>query len=314
MLESGDYEKAEEGFSGLTDRGRYVSEAWRGMGIAELLSGNETDAALSFEKALYYVDGQDESYQRDVSLYLAHCRERQGQNDRAMEIYNNLILKDPDAETLFLRGRLSLLEDDGTQAAADFDQAVSMNPSYELYINIYEVYADRDKSADGSRYLEKALDAAEENAADHYSLGLVHYYLQDYSDARDELAKALQVNPNDGQAVFLLGKIYLETGNTADARAVYRDYTDNAETAAGAYNGLALCDIADGEYEDALSDIESGLACQDEDAAQGLLYNQIVANEKLYNWSEARTLAARYIVQYPSDEAGLREYEFLSTR
>lgn len=315
LLEAGNYESAETAFQELADSGSLVSESYRGIGIAELFESDYADAAIAFEKSILYAEDQDNNYRRDVNLYLAYCRQRQGQDDEAMEIYDSLVRENKDAEVLFLRGRMNLVEDNDSAALSDFDQAVALAPSYELYINIYEVYASEDKSGDGSRYLEQALAEAEEDVTDYYDQGLVEYYLENYEDARDRLVKALEVDPDNGSAVFLLGKIYLATNDVADARAVYRDYTDNSNTAAGAYNGLALCDLTEGDYQSALENVELGLAEeQNESARQGLLYNEIIVYEKLHEWEKARTLAAQYVTSYPSDEAGLREYEFLSTR
>ena len=134
------------------------------------------------------------------------------------------------------------------------------------------------------------------------------------SDAREMLIKATRNNPDDGRAVFLLGQVYLASGDVADARALYRSCTDNLATAAGAFNGLALCDIAEQKYEDALKNVQAGLAVGDASAEQGLLFNEIVLYERLGEWVAAKQRAAAYLGKYPSDEAGIREYEFLSTR
>ncbi|MDO5702467.1 MAG: tetratricopeptide repeat protein, partial [Lachnospiraceae bacterium] len=186
-LEASDFEAAAAAYSKVIDTGYYVSESYRGRGIAEMSLGDYPDAAVSLEKSLLYVDEQSEAFQRDVSLYLAHCRERQSKSDKAMEIYDSLILRSPDAETLFLRGRLNLRLDRGKAAESDFNQAVLLNPSYDLYINIYQIYDDMDRSGDGARYLEMALSEASRHAEDYYEQGLVSYYLQNYSDARDML-------------------------------------------------------------------------------------------------------------------------------
>lgn len=313
-LTSSDYASAEASFQKVIDSGYYPAEAYRGMGLSQMAEGNYPDAAISFEKSLLNVETQDDSFQRDVSLYLALCRERQGQTDKAMDLYNEIIMKEPDAETLFLRGRLNLRRERDREAALDFDQAVALAPGYELYINIYELYADVDKSGDGSRYLEEALAEISGNTSDYYSQGLVNYYLQNYDEAREKLIEALKVSPDDSRAVFLLGKIYLSAGDTANARAIYNSGAANEKTAAASYNGLALCDLAEGDYESALSHVEEGLAIGDPEAEQGLLYNEIVICEHLHDWTQATRKAAEYVTRYPSDEAGLREYEFLSSR
>lgn len=313
-LEKQSYDDAAKDFQKVIDEGYYIPESYRGLGLAQMCEQDYPDASISFEKSLLNVEGQSRSFQRDVNLYLAHCREMQGETDKALDIYNDLINQSADAEVLFLRGRLLLKTDQDSAAEADFDRAVQLSSDYVLYINIYEVYADEDKGADGSRYLEEALKTANATADDYYHQGLIHYYLQDYDDAKDALTKALKADSEDTASLYLLGKVYLATGDTADARAVYKDYVSDKENGAGAYNGLALCDIADGNYDSALQNIKDGLTFNDSSVNQALLYNEIVVYEKQHDWSTATTLAASYIAEYPSDEAGLKEYEFLSSR
>ena len=313
-LEKQSYDDAAKDFQKVIDEGYYIPESYRGLGLAQMCEQDYPDASISFEKSLLNVEGQSRSFQRDVNLYLAHCREMQGETDKALDIYNDLINQSADAEVLFLRGRLLLKTDQDSAAEADFDRAVQLSSDYVLYINIYEVYADEDKGADGARYLEEALKTANATADDYYHQGLIHYYLQDYDDAKDALTKALKADSEDTASLYLLGKVYLATGDTADARAVYKDYVSDKENGAGAYNGLALCDIADGNYDSALQNIKDGLTFNDSSVNQALLYNEIVVYEKQHDWSTATTLAASYIAEYPSDEAGLKEYEFLSSR
>ncbi len=313
-LEGGSFEQAEQLFGEVTESGYYLSQAYRGLGLAQMAEADYADACISFEKSLLYVDGEDDAYIRDVNLYLACCRERQGQADRTMEIYNTLIKKEPDTEVLFLRGRLNLKNGNVKAARNDFDQAIALGADYDLYINIYEVYESVDKTGDGAYYLEEALEAASRNEDDLYNQGLVSYYLQNYEEAKDTLIQAVRRDSSDSRSVFLLGKVYLAMDDIADARAVFREHTGKQDTAAAAYNGLALCDIASGDYENALQNVEAGLESGDESSAQGLLFNEIVIYEQMRDWKTARSKAAAYVGKYPGDEAGLREYEFLSTR
>ena len=37
------------------------------------------------------MEGENESFERDVNLYLAYCRERHGEKEKAMEIYSELL-------------------------------------------------------------------------------------------------------------------------------------------------------------------------------------------------------------------------------
>ena len=57
---------------------------------------------------------------------------------------------------------------------------------------------------------------------------------------------------------------------------------DQTQTAAQGYNGLAVCDMAEGNYDSALENISSGISIASDDEMQSLLFNEIVAYEK--NW------------------------------
>lgn len=314
LLDEQDYEGAAAKFEEVIGTGLYLPEAYRSKGLAEMLLADFSDACISFEKSLLYIESQSESFRRDVNLYLAYCRERQGQSDKTLAIYNEMLARGDDAEILYLRGRLNLKNGDTKAAKNDFNRAVSIAPDYDLYINIYKLYRDEDRSGDGSVYLEQALEEASRNMDDYYSRGLVNYYLQNYEEAKNMLIQALRLDPDDAGSVYLLGQVYLASDDVANARAVYREHADSAKGAARAYNGLALCDMAEGEYESALENIKKGLDLEDPEAAQGLLYNEIVVYEKMKDWTTARSKAAAYVSKYPADESGMKEYEFLSTR
>ena len=47
---------------------------------------------------------------------------------------------------------------------------------------------------------------------------------------------------------------------------------------------------------------------------QELYFNEIVAYERKQDFDTAKTKAEEYVSRYPSDEAGQKEWEFLSTR
>ncbi|HUM82435.1 MAG TPA: tetratricopeptide repeat protein [Lachnospiraceae bacterium] len=313
-LTGGTYDTAAADFQKTVDSGYYLSESYRGLGLAYMCQSDYADACIAFEKSLLNVDSQSAGFVKDVNLYLAYCRQRHGEADKAMEIYNTLLEKESDPDVLFLRGRLHMEQNDSGDAKTDFDKAASLSSDYDLFINIYEVYAANDKKADGSAYLEQALTIVNQSETDYYNKGLVNYYLQNYDDAKDYLIKAIQENSEDDGSILLLGKVYLDTDDVADARAMYKEHLDDKKNAAAAYNGLALCDMAENNYDAALADVQSGLAYDDESANRGLRFNEIVIYEHQRDWNTAKTKAAAYVGYYPTDEAGLRENEFLETR
>ncbi len=314
LLEEGEYEDAQEIFEEIIEEERFLAEAYRGAGLCQLFEGDSADACISLEKSLLHADNAGAEFVRDVNLYLAFARTRNGQYEKAMQIYSDLTARGAEADVLFLRGRLHLVMDEEEEAKADFDRASEIASDYDLFVNIYRVYESTGRSADGARYLEKALELANLEEQNYYDRALVNYYLQNYQDAKELLIAGIRADSQDTRCIFLLGRLYLAMDDVPDARAVYREHLSDEEVAPFAYNGLALCDMEEQDYKSALKNIREGLDYENEDADQGLLYNEIVACEHLKDWSKARDLAARYVARYPADEQGLKEYEFLSTR
>ena len=89
--------------------------------------------------------------------------------------------------------------------------------------------------------------------------------------------------------------------------------TEGSSPAKG-YNGLALCDIDDGNYDNALADITNGLADASTEEMQDLLYNEVVVYEKKLDFATALTKAQEYVDMFPEDSAAKKELAFLKTR
>ena len=313
-LEERSYDEAIRGFDELIGDERYLAESYRGKGIALLMQAEYAEAAIAFSKSILQSDGQNEEFIRDVQKYLAYCRLKQGRVDEAKEMYDELIAVKEEADILYMRGRIKMSGNDTAGAGEDFAGAASLSSDYNLYISIYELYKEHKMDANGADFLQKALDMAREQESDHYGMGVIQYYLQNYDEAKEELIAALRSNPDDEKAVLLLGKTYLAMDDAANARAMYREYLDNPNCAAASYNGLAMCDLKERNYRSALQNIKDGLACNDDTIMESLLYNEIIVYEHMQDWTTARVKAAAFAATFPTNEAGQRENEFLSTR
>ena len=81
-----------------------------------------------------------------------------------------------------------------------------------------------------------------------------------------------------------------------------------------AYNGMVLCDITDENYDSALENITKGLALSNDKGKQDLYFTESVVYEKKLDFATAKEKAAEYVKNYPADEAGIRENNFLKTR
>ncbi len=308
-LQEGDYETAEAGFQKVAETEKMLSEAYRGLGIAQLNQGKYAEASIALSKSLLYLEDENIEFETDVKSYLAISRTRRNEYDEAIKLYDELIQISESSEYYFLRGKCYIDIGDFEAAKKDFDKAAASSTDYNLFLNIYEIYNDLQMNADGSAYLEQALKLVAET--DYYSRGLIHYYLQDYMKAKESLINAINED-QDSKAMLLLGKVYLSLGDAANARAMYLEHVKNPESAAEAYNGLALCDIAEENYQSALENIQKGLECKDAEVEQSLYFNEICVYEYLKDWSTAREKVNAYVQRYPTDEAGIREKAFLN--
>lgn len=312
LLEKGDYEEAATYFNEAIEMEERLPESYRGLGISQLNLGDEAAAIAALSRSLNALDNTNVEFETDVMYYLAKARMDYGEYDEAAQVYTDMLKLKKDPEVYFRRGTVYLKLGEPEKAAADFDAAVADSRDYDMYLRIWESYQKADQDMEGEAYLDRALEIKPKEAQDYSSRGRVYYEMKDYDSAREELTRAIQ--EGDDEAVLILGKVYLAMEDAASARGMYQEYLQDGENDAKAYNGLALCDIYEGRYEEALENIKNGLACKDEEEQQSLLFNEIVAYEYQLDFETAKEKMASYLEQYPDDEEALRENEFLSTR
>ena len=181
-----------------------------------------------------------------------------------------------------------------------------------MALRIYGVYLDKDMEADGTRYLEAALASEAKNAQDHCDRGRVYYYMDDYENALSELTQA--ADGGNTEALLLQGMVYMAQKDTTSARQQFQAYVLKEEKGAKGYNGLALCDIEDGDYDSALANITTGLSSADDETLQSLLFNEMVVYEKKLDFTTALQKAEEYLEMYPDDKTAKKERAFLRSR
>lgn len=312
LLEQGNYEEAADVFEQAVKAEERLPESYRGLGICQLKMEDEAAAIAAFSRSLNELDNTNVEFETDVMYYLAEARKDYGEYEKAAQVYTDMLKLQEDPEVYFLRGSVYLKLGDGEKAAADFDAATDDSRDYNMYLDIWEEYQGNGQDMEGEAYLEKALEIKPKEAADYGLRGRVYYEMKDYDGAREELTTA--INEGDDEAVLMLGKVYLAMEDPASARGMYQEYLKEGGSEAKAYNGLALCDIYEKKYDDALANIESGLAAKDAEEEQSLLFNEIVAYEYKLDFETAKTKMSAYLEKYPDDEEALRENEFLSSR
>ena len=311
-LEKGSYEAALQGFELSVENGVKLPHSYRGAGIASLRLGNYDSAAEYFTSALNN-EKTGKALKKDILSYRASAYLKAGNYEDAMADCQTLAEEySMDENLYFLTGKTALAMDSYDEASVNFRQAYEKESTYEMAIRIYEAYLAKDMEADGTAYLEAALTSEPKDARDYCDRGRVYYYMEDYENARKELIEAS--NEGNTEALLLLGMVYTEQKDISNARAMYQEFVNKEEKAARGYNGLALCDIAEGNYDSALSNIETGIALADIEEMQSLLLNEMVVYEKKLDFSTAMEKAREYVEMYPDDRSAAKELAFLQTR
>ena len=156
-LSQGSYKYALEEYQSSIQNGVKLAQSYRGAGIASLRLGKYEDAVNSFTEALN-CDKVSKSLRKDILSYRATAELKSGKYEDAMADCQTLGEDfSMDAGSYFLTGKVALAMDSYEEAASNFKQAYGEDSTYDMAIEIYEAYLDKDMEADGTRYLEAAL-------------------------------------------------------------------------------------------------------------------------------------------------------------
>lgn len=311
-LEEGNYILAQQEFDQAEKMDDRQAEVCRGKGILCLAQGQYDQAMELFNQAIHYAGNKNKAFVEDVELYQAETYLAQGNTSAAEKICQEMMEEDDTGDTELLLGRIALEKGNTEVASEYFTAAVSKEPSFEKYLTIYDLYVDVSMEADGAAYLEKALDLVPSDAADFCSQGQIYYNLGQIEQAKTSFARAIDLGNTD--AVPMMGKLYLENGEIQAARSMYQSYLNEEIRPALAYNGLALCDLADKKYDEALANIHKGLEEADAEVRESLLFNEIAAYEYKLDFQTAKEKMQSFLAEYPENEEAVRENIFLESR
>lgn len=316
-IEQGNYEEALTDFDTGIEEKEDLQLAYRGKGIAYLGLENYEAAIEQLKLSLKQTNGSVHELELDTSYYLALSQYKEGDIESAITTYTNILAYDDEkAEAYYLRGVVYLAQGNTDLAYADFDASIAAySKNYKYYIEIYKNLNSEGFTDKGEEYLNRLLDLGGKDAEAYYYRGVAYRYLGNSEEAVDELTKAEEAG--DTEAFYELGKVYQQMGNGEDAITAYQTYLEqNPETddAGEVYNAIGLCQIQTEDCEGAITSFEAGIALDQADSLQELLFNEIVAYETLLDFETAKELVESYLEQYPKDSTALREYEFLKTR
>jgi tetratricopeptide (TPR) repeat protein len=288
-------------------------EAYRQYGITCMESGNYEEAIQAFQNALDQSLGKVGETELDICFYKAQAQLLGGDSDAAMETYNAVIQYNGDARAYYLRGNLYFSQGEKELALADYEQALKEDASdYELYLGIYQSMSNYDMAEDAQKYLNQAMQIKGNSAADQLYKGRICYLLGDYASAEDYLTKAKE--KNEPLAAYYLGQNYEAQGEQEKADACIKEYIDSGEATSYELYDLGAAELADADYESALSYFQAALALEQVPNKQNLMKSAVAAYEYSGDFDAAKEMLDEYLALYPSDEEAQRESTFLETR
>ena len=226
----------------------------------------------------------------------------------------------------YYRGTDYLITGEHDLAIEDFEKALDLAPNnYDLRIEIAGRLSENYYEEEGIKYLQNFL-VDNEKKLSSFDKGRIYYYMGDLENAKGFLEDAR--DDDDYNTVLYLGKTYEKLKDYNYAASVYDNFLKRHPESAVIYNQLGLSklaqgdyeaslnewDLARGNYESALNAFLSAKNIETNGIDQVLSFNEIVAYEKLGDFSKAKSLMNAYMSSYPDDEAAKKESVFLSTR
>ena len=310
-IEALDYDGALASFQAAEAAGENARLLYRGEGLAYMGKTQYAEAAASFEKALSCSDGRIDNMDYDTNYYLAAAYYKQGQTDKAVQVYDAIIaLRPEERDAYYLRGTIRIEEGNAEPGLADFDAAIALMPEdFDRLIDIFCVLQSNGYKEAGQEYLKAAMDTKNMT---NFEKGRISYYLEDFENARTYLEKAR--DEGGYEAVLFLGKTYETLGDNNYAVSVYDSFINGGNQSPQVLNQMGLCKMRMKDYEGALNAFQTAMAIEGNGMMQVLKMNEIVAYEYLGQYKNAAVLLEDYLKNYPDDETAAKENTFLKTR
>lgn len=164
-------------------------------------------------------------------------------------------------EGAYLAGRILALTGDSYAAQNYLEKVVRLNPSLiDAHALLASVYTEQRNYSSAIDSLKKVieLDAGRPDA--HFSLGSIYMKTQRWNEAVSSFEKASSLDPSNKEAFFFMGSSYEEIRDFAKAADAYEKFLKlNPETAWTGYLRMGICRMELGQFDGAITALESAL-------------------------------------------------------
>lgn len=203
------------------------------MYAQQLADMGQVDQGLTLAKAQLTGSSEDRDVEEDLAqmyIRLKRFPEATAQLDKAAALATK---PDEKLYVIFLRGELYDREKQYDKAEAEFRQALAIDPQNAAVLNyLGYMLADQGKELpEALKMIRQAVDLDPQNGAYLDSLGWVYFKTGQYTQAEDNLRKAIQRMNTDPTVHDHLGEVYEKIGNLKMAVAAWeRSMTEYAHS------------------------------------------------------------------------------------
>lgn len=308
------YEEALESFEQAAEKNPSSVNAYRGIGIVCMKQGRYEDAVEAFDKALEHLRREKGEQGCDILAYRAEAKEKSSDYAGAAEDYEKLISYNYEKEQMYLYlGYVYLAQGDCAAALTCFQQSINIDHrDFEKYLEMIEKLKQYGFTDSAAVVADAALSVPARSAQDRFYHGLLYLEKGQEKEAFSEFEQSY--NAGFDAAGYYLGYCYEQREQYSEAELIYQKQLALSPEDARLYNQLAVCRIKQEKYEDALVFIRQGLALEDDEVTDDLLWNQIICYERKKDFDTAAELLIQYLSLYPEDQEAALELSYIVSR
>lgn len=286
----------------------------RGKGIANLRLGKYDRAKVEFEEALKLKEFPE--LDSDIKQYIALVEMKLGNYEEAIKLYEAMLeFEKPDADSYLRLARAYRQTGKAEKAIASYEEAIKLNKDiFDAYFGEYELYMDEGEEDKAREALERAAGIKVTDDLGTYNHGVLEFLRGNFEKAIIDFEVAY--DKKILEASYYLGKIAERNKKYSEAKLFYERYQTDVGfvSLSGWYDGMATCEMEEGNYEKALNLVNKGLTLDDISFMKSLLLKKIAIEEKLNHYLAAYESTQAFLKLYPNHEGVLKENQFLKTR
>ncbi len=161
------------------------------------------------------------------------------------------------------------------EALKEYIMLTKLEPNQsEHYFSAARIFDERGNIEVADKYLRKALELEPMNAQAHFLLGTILYRSKHILEARDEFEAALRYDPGISDAFYYLGKIHKENSDNNAALLCFEKAQKSAAFRQKALIERGGCYMAMGAYDKAIVELERAVKLIKDESSNDALYGR----------------------------------------